>query len=386
MVGFVVLCLLAIALPFVAYPALLWVRATLFPDPIQKGAITPSVDLIIAAHDEAASIEARIENALALDYPADRYTIWIASDGSTDGTVELARAYEARGVRVLDLPRGGKVAALRAAVEASDAEVLAFSDANSDWRRDALRELVAPMADERVGGVAGDQRYVTEAGDDTALGERSYWSFDRLLKRWQSQAGNAISSTGAIHAVRRRCFETPPPDATDDFMISTGVIAKGERLVFSEDAVAFEPPAEAVSGEFRRKVRIITRGLRGVLYRRALLDPRRTGLYAFELAVHKLFRRLTWIPLAGLVLIAPATLLSASPAALVAVPAAGAVALGAAANRWPALGRNRLAGLVGYVVMVQSACAWATIQTLRGQRVARWDTERPASVASESPS
>ncbi|MCR9096905.1 MAG: glycosyltransferase [bacterium] len=385
----VALCLAAIALPFAAYPFLLWLRATLVPDPVVRGDVTPSVDLVIAAHDEAASIGARIENALALDYPADRRTIWIGSDGSTDDTVAIARRYEAEGVRVLDLPRGGKAAALRALVDASaeesGGEVLAFSDANSDWPADALRKLVAPFADERVGGVAGDQRYVEDAGDD-ALGERGYWRFDRALKRWQTRAGNAISSTGAIHAVRRRCFEAPPPDATDDFMISTGVIAAGERLVFAEDAIAWEPTAEPVGGEFRRKTRIITRGLRGVLYRRALLNPARTGLYAFELAVHKLLRRLTWIPLLGLVLLAPFAVGQGGPSALVTGGAALAVAGGAAGLALPGLRGIKLLSVAAYVVMVQAACAWATIATLSGRRVARWDPQRPANPAAESSS
>lgn len=386
----VLACLAAIALPFVAYPFLLWLRATIAPDPVVGGDVTPAVDLVIAAHDEAASIGARIENALALDYPEDRLRIWIGSDGSTDDTVAIARRFEDRGVRVLDLPRGGKAAALRALVEASaeaggGGEILAFSDANSDWPRDALRRLVAPFADDRVGGVAGDQRYVEDAGDE-ALGERGYWHFDRALKRWQTRAGNAISSTGAIHAVRRRCFEAPPPDATDDFMISTGVIAAGERLVFAEDAIAWEPTAEPVGGEFRRKTRIITRGLRGVLYRRALLNPARTGLYAFELAVHKLLRRLTWIPLAGLVVLAPFAVMQGGLAGLVAGGTALGVAGGAVGLAVPGLRRIKPVSVAAYVVMVQAACAWATIATLSGRRVARWDPQRPASSAAESSS
>ncbi|MEM9176987.1 MAG: hypothetical protein AAGC67_17335, partial [Myxococcota bacterium] len=161
---------------------------------------------------------------------------------------------------------------------------------------------------------------------------------------------------------------------------------KGERLVFSEDAVAFEPPAEAVAGEFRRKVRIITRGLRGVLYRRALLNPGRTGLYAFELAVHKLLRRLTWIPLVGLVLLAPFAVGQGGLVALVCGGVALAVAAGAAGLAMPALRRIKPVSVASYVVMVQAACAWATMATLAGRRVARWDPQRPSNPAAESSS
>jgi hypothetical protein len=167
-------------------------------------------------------------------------------------------------------------------------------------------------------------------------------------------------------------------------MISTGVIAQGRRLVFAEEAVAFEPPAEASGGEFRRKVRIITRGLRAVGYRRALLRPSRTGFYAIELLLHKLWRRLTWIPLLLLVLAAPVAFAAALPLALASLGAAAAVALGALGLARPALARLRIVSVASYLVMVNAACAWATLNALRGHRVARWDTERPAAASAES--
>lgn len=391
----VALSVSAIAVPFVLYPLLLWMRATLAEEPIAAADCTPSVDLIVCAHDEAASIGARLENALALDYPPHRLTIWVASDGSTDATVEIARRFEARGVRVLDLPRGGKAAALAAAVSesgrASGGEVLAFSDANSMWQRGALRALVRPLSDGRVGGVAGDQRYgdgeiERRPGIDAAVagrahGERTYWSFDRQLKAWQSRAGSAISATGAIYVVRRALFRAPPADATDDFMISTEVIAQGKRLVFAADAVAIEPPAEEGAGEFRRKVRIITRGLRAVAYRRALLRPSQTGLYALELLLHKLWRRLTWIPLVVLVALIPACWSAGGVLAVLGAVMAGVLVAGLAGLAIPALGRSRPVAIAAYVLMVNAACAVATFNALRGHRVSRWDSERTAASA-----
>jgi len=406
--------LFAFAAPFLLYPGLLCLRAAWAPAPIAGGDVQPTVDLIIAAHDEAASIDVRLENALALDYPPERLRIWVASDGSTDGTVEIARRRQDDRVRVLDLPRQGKAAALTAAVEASATEppgaatVLAFSDANSQWQADALRELVRPFADPAIGGVAGDQRYASPAdagetgpGDEGTQGERSYWSFDRRLKRWQSRAGNVISATGAIYAIRRELFEPPPPDATDDFMISTAVIAQGRRLVFCEAAVAIEPPADAAGGELRRKVRILTRGLRAVLYRRALMSPSKTGLYALELFVHKLWRRLVWIPFAVLLATAPPALAAGGPGAalaggVLAGTGLGVIGLVRSARRTvpvPADGRRptgllramgrRLTSIAAYVLMVQLACARATLDVLRGRRVATWEPERAAVARAE---
>ncbi len=368
--------LFAIAAPFVLYPLVLWLRARLVPNPVAAADCTPRVSLIICAHDEAASIAAKLENALALDYPADQLEIWLASDGSTDGTVEIARRFEARGVQVLDLPRLGKAHALAAAAAASDSEILAFSDANTQWLEVSLRALVRPFADERVGGVAGDQRYGEAGGHDDAVGERGYWSFDRKLKQWQSQAGSAISATGAIYAVRRSLFQPPPADATDDFMVSTGVVAQGRRLVLAEDAVAIEPPAGDAAGEFRRKVRITTRGLRAVAYRRELLDPRQTGAYAFELLLHKLWRRLTWIPLLVLLSVAPQCWSAGGALAVLGVGVASGAIAGALGLVFPVLRRFKPIGVSSYIVMVNAACAMATLNAARGRSVSHWEPER----------
>ncbi|HEB90592.1 MAG TPA: glycosyltransferase family 2 protein [Deltaproteobacteria bacterium] len=373
------LALLAIGGPFIVYPILLFLNARFFPRPLlMEGhpSDLPHVSLIICAHDEADSVAARLENALDLDYPEDRLEILLASDGSGDATVPIARAFEDRGVRVLDLPRQGKARALEAAVEASTGGILAFSDANSHWPATALRALVQPFRDPRVGGVAGDQRYRSSTANGEAAGERSYWQFDRMLKRWQSVAGNVISSTGAIHAVRRELFEAPPEDATDDFMISTGVIAQGRRLVFQEDAVAIEPPAAGHAGEFRRKVRIITRGLRALGYRRRLLDPTRHGLYAIELFVHKLWRRLTWIPFFGLCLASPFLIRAGGIPALfgfvtIGLVASGLLGLGSSAAR-----RFKPISILAYVLMVNAACAVAFSNALRGRQVSRWEPDR----------
>ncbi|MGE0621963.1 MAG: glycosyltransferase family 2 protein [Pseudomonadales bacterium] len=376
-----IFCLSLIAVPFAVFPALLWARARLAPAPFQAAAVTPSVDLVICAHNEAGVIGERIENALALDYPPGLLTIWLASDGSTDDTVaraQQAAADSPQRLRVLNLPRTGKAGALTAAVSAGSSAVIAFSDANSQWQRDALRALVAPLHDPSVGGVAGDQRYSLPdptAGQE-ASGERGYWSFDRMLKRWQSQAGNTTSATGAIYCIRRELFEPPPADATDDFMVSTGVIAAGRRLAFTPDAVAVEPPAASTGLEFRRKVRIISRGLRGVAYRRALMNPFRTGLYGVQLFVHKLWRRLVWLPLLVLILCSPFVVAAGGLAGLIGSATLTFVLLALLGILFTPLRRYRLIAVPAYVAVVNAACLVATYNLLAGRRISRWHLPR----------
>ncbi|MEH6588780.1 MAG: glycosyltransferase family 2 protein [Halioglobus sp.] len=367
--AYLVLVLTLIAIPYTLYPLLLWLRARFFADPPSRADITPDVDLVICAHNEERVIAARLENALKLDYPLEHLTIWVASDGSTDETVDIVRQFDPDRVRCMDLPRGGKAAALNACVAAGRAQVIAFSDANSQWSPQALRMLTRSFADPQVGGVAGDQRYVKDS--QGAIGERSYWSFDRVLKDWQSRAGNVISATGAIYAVRRELFQPAPPDATDDFVVSTSVIAQGKRLVFERDAVAMESPASD-AGEYQRKVRILTRGLRAVYYRRELLLPSRSGFYSVQLLLHKLWRRMTWLPL---LLLLPAPLYAADGPfqLMVAIAVVGVITLGVSGLVRSSLRRFKLVDVAAYVLMVNAACMVASYNALRGHRVSHWN-------------
>src|SRR5207249_1606345 len=147
---------------YILFPAVVFLRGRLLRRPYKTAEITPPVSMIIAAYNEAGSIATKLDNILSLDYPRDRLELVIASDGSSDGTDAIVRRYAGQGVRLLSLPRQGKIPALNTAVAAATGEILVFSDANSMYPPDALRALVRPFADPEVGGVAGDQRYLTK--------------------------------------------------------------------------------------------------------------------------------------------------------------------------------------------------------------------------------
>ncbi|WP_164100511.1 glycosyltransferase family 2 protein [Candidatus Laterigemmans baculatus] len=391
----------AIAYTYAGFPLLVLLRGWLLPRPIaakdplacgnaDPADSIPSVSLIIAAHNEAESLGAKLENVLGLDYPRERLEVWIASDGSTDRTEAIAESYAGRGVQLLALPRLGKARTLNAAVAVARGEVLVFSDANSMLEARALRQLVAPFADPGVGGVAGDQRYLPSRGDADGCGERSYWSLDRWLKRAESRGGHAVSATGAIYAIRRKLFEEIPEGVTDDFVTSTGVIEQGYRLVFAEEAVAWEPVAESQQSEFARKVRVITRGLRSLLRRRSLLNPWRYGFYSLQLFSHKLLRRVMFVPLLGL-WCGSLLLWEQGPWYQAAAVLQTLFYLLAVAGAVAAVGRRRAGKLLtvpAYFCMVNLACLIAWWRLARGQSVVLWEPQRPASVAtsrSEAP-
>lgn len=278
---------------FAGYPVLLWVASRVLKRPVHKADVTPSLSIIIPAHNEEAIIQEKVESILVQDYPMDMVEVLVASDGSTDRTNDTVAAMVHHNVRLLDYPRGGKAATLNRAVSEARNDILVFTDANAILAPGALQALVRSFADPSVGGVSANERRVGSDGVSGAgLGERLYWEYDKWVKRSESSIGSIVSASGSMYAVRRELFQPiTDPAATDDFAISTQVIRAKRRLVFEPEAVTWEPTIADRDIEFGRRVRIVTRGMRSVMGVRELLLPWNSGFYALQLWSHKVIRR-----------------------------------------------------------------------------------------------
>jgi len=228
-----------------------WIR----PRRVQTRDWTPPVTIVVAAHDEEAVIERRLENLLALDYPPGIVEILVASDASGDRTDELVRAVAARepSVRLVPCPRGGKVAAQDRAVREAQCDLLAFSDANATWAPDALRELVAAFADPDVAYACGQLR--VEAADGSNR-EGTYWRYEMWLRASESRLGSVTGGNGAIYAVRRSDYVEVDPRFGHDLSLPYLMVQKGRRAVYVAAAQAFEKPTPTNETEFRRKIRM----------------------------------------------------------------------------------------------------------------------------------
>ena len=267
------------------YPVLLWVLARLQDgeEPPQTAPESlPMVSLIVAAHDEEASIVRWVRSTLAFDYPRERLEVVVVSDGSTDRTLE--RAVKAGADSVLEVPRGGKVAALNAAVERSRGEVLAFSDANSIWQPNALRRLVARLSHPRVGYVCGQLRLEGEGGHNQ---EGLYWRYEMAIRALESRLAGVTAGNGAINAVRRNAYIPLEPSRGQDISLPFEITKRGWRAVFEPEALATEPMAPTLRSEFARKRRMLT-GAWATILRHGMLSPRGySPAYAFEIYSHR---------------------------------------------------------------------------------------------------
>jgi cellulose synthase/poly-beta-1,6-N-acetylglucosamine synthase-like glycosyltransferase len=236
-----------------------------------------------------------------------------------------------------------------------------------------------------VGGVCGNQVYLkAKKADSTSAGEGMYWSFDKWLKSLESLTGSIVSAHGAIYAIRRKLYQPPASAAvTDDFAISTAVIEQKYRLVFESDAIAYEEPTASAALEFGRKVRIMTRGLRGVLMRRRLLNPFQYGFYALELFSHKVLRRL--VPFFLLILFFANWFLIKENrfyfAAAVAQTLFYFLAGAGYFLRGHRAGRLKFFYVPFFYCLANAAAFMAVMRVLSGKRIEFWQPQRHGSIA-----
>lgn len=297
-----------IAYAYCGYPLTVYVLGWLFPRPVRRAEITPKVSMVIAAYNEERDIATKLENTLALDYPANRLEVIVASDCSTDRTDEIVQGYAGRGVMLYrQAEHYGKTVAQRRAVKLASGEILVFCDATTRNAPDALRKLVRAFADPEVGCVAGQLVYVDD--DATAVGQgcQSYWNYEKFIKNCESRLGSLIGVSGCLYAVRRSHFAQLTQDLIDDFVIATEMRLRGLRTVYEPEAVAAENTNKRGRDEFRMRVRVIEQTLTALHRYRAVLNPWRHSLFAFQMLGHKVLRYC--VPLLLLVALASNALL-----------------------------------------------------------------------------
>jgi len=344
-----------------------WARAR--PRPVAAADILPHVSLIIPAYNEEDVIVAKLENALALDYPADRLDIVVTSDDSTDATHELAAGFADRGVRLIHCPRGGKVAAQDRAVAETAGEIVAFGDANVLWEPDALRRLVRPFADPVVGMACGNVRLVNPGGGTNQEG--LYWRYEMWLRTRESRAHSMTGSNGAIYAVRREAYRDVDPRFGHDLSFPYLMVQNGYRAVYEPSARATEPMTTDIEDEFRRKVRMFEHCWL-ILFRGRMFGLRRLGpVYWVEIVSHRLLRYWSG-PLHLLLLITSAAL---APHATVYAVALAAQLAGLALVGLSMLlrGRVRVLRILHYYLLVTLATVIALVGYLRRGVPATWD-------------
>ena len=282
--------IVAIFYTYIGYPVVVWLLGRLRNLKVSKSSVTPRVSVVIACHNEASNIEARIKNLLESDYPARLLEIVIISDGSTDFTADIARRYASNRVHVFAYgEQRGKATALNVGAEIASGEIIIFADARQWFEPDAIKELASNFADVRVGAVSGE--LLLDGGANATVGEGVglYWKYEKWIRKSESRFNSVIGATGAVYAIRRKLWHPLPKETIlDDVYTPMQIALSGSRIVFDEKARAHDRATDSASREFSRKVRTLTGN-----YQLCQLMPRvllPTNALLFQFYSHKLMR------------------------------------------------------------------------------------------------
>ena len=251
----------------------------------------PSMTLMICAYNEEDVVAEKMENTLALDYPKDKLRIMWVTDGSSDRTNELLKAYPEVDI-VFSPERRGKTAALKHGLRELKTRYVAFTDANTMINAGALREIARLFTDPTVGCVSGEKRVAArKAGEMAAEGEGLYWRYESTLKRWDNELYSTMGAAGELYAMDPKlCREVPDEALLDDFMMSMYVVQAGKRIAYTPDAYAQEYGSANIFEESKRKRRIAAGGLQSIWWLRSMLNPFHQPLVTFQYVSHRVLR------------------------------------------------------------------------------------------------
>ena len=276
---------LAILYTYLGYPLMLYLCQLVRPARRVRGMDQPDVDMIIPAHNEARVIAAKIRNTLALDYPPEKLHVVVVSDASTDQTDAIVREFDKDGIGFIrQTQRQGKAAALNRGLAQSGSDIVVFTDASILLARSALKHILGPFSDPRVGCVSGED-HIPDGG-----GEGVYGRYELFLRNLESRCSSIVGASGCFYAQRRDITIPFTAGRAPDFLSVLETVKKGSRAVTEPGAIGLMGKLGASKDEFKRKLRTIIRGITTLMDYKQLLNPMRFGFFAIELISHKLLR------------------------------------------------------------------------------------------------
>lgn len=276
---------------YIIYPIFLYFH------PLKKISNQPdnfnqSVSIIITAHNEEKSIRKTIELCLSSDYSKDKFEIVVASDQSTDKTVEIASQYIEKGVRVVESKkRLGKANAQNEAIETIDSDIIAFCDANSQWENNTLKQLVSSLSNDEVAYVTGQLIYTNKDNNKVSSSEGIYWKYELYLRKLESSIHSVTAGNGAVYAVKRSSIMSINPLYNHDLVLPPLIVSQGYRAVYNEKAIAYERTGETAKDELNRKIRMLGRTWHYIINNKWIFNPLKMGwIYSMFMISHRLLR------------------------------------------------------------------------------------------------
>jgi cellulose synthase/poly-beta-1,6-N-acetylglucosamine synthase-like glycosyltransferase len=354
---------------YLGYPLVLLALRTFLPRPIVRGEVFPPLSIVIAVHNGAHELQEKLTQTLALEYPGPREIV-VSSDGSTDDTEAIAKSFADRDVVLIaNRERNGKEAAQAAGIARAKGDVLVFTDVSARLEPGALRALVRPFADPRVGCVSSED--VVQATG----GEGVYVRYEMALRGLESDAATLIGLSGSCFAARRSLCDPWPTDLASDFRTALEAARRGFRAVSEPEARVRFGVTRAPSEEWARKVRTVRRGLAVLSSYRELLSFRH-GRVSLALWSHKVARFTSPFALLALLVASAVAAPSSELAALLFAGQLGVYGLGALSLVWTPAAALLPARVAAFFLLVNASMLVAWGHHLTGSRAVMWQPTR----------
>jgi len=337
----------------------------------------PKLSVLIAAYNEEEAIARKLEQTLALEYPADKLEVLVLSDCSTDRTDEIVKSFPDKRVRLVRMTeRKGKTHAQNQGIKEATGEVVVFSDATAVYQSKALVYMACNYQDASVGAVSGRYQYFDPTNQSaTGLGSMAFWNYENLIKTLQSRIRTITGCCGCIYSVRKIAYTELPADIISDLVQPLQAIKKGYRVVFEDRALAYEETTQSTSEEFAMRVRVVTRAMRGLLSVSDLLQPWKFAWTAFQLWSHKVMRWM--VPLYLLILLAANLFLLDLPFYRVVLALQLFFYVAAILNMLLPLHRQwKPLGIPLFFCTLNAAALVSMVEICRGRKYVTWQTVR----------
>lgn len=349
-------------------------RRSVEPTPTRPESL-PAMTLIITAHNEAARIQAKLENTLTIDYPMDLLEVIVASDCSSDETDNIVLSFAGQGVRLVRADaRKGKEYAQLCAIREARGDILVFSDVATRIEPEALQRLAGRFEDPEIGAISSEDRFVSQDGG--VVGEGAYVKYEMWLRRLESSRAGLVGLSGSFFAARREVCAEWDIAVPSDFNTALNCAKQGLVAITCPDVVGIYQDVKDPALEYRRKTRTVIRGIAAIARHPEVLNPFRMGLFAFQVWGHKLMRwGVPWFMLGFLV--ATLALVDKHWVFGVALSAQalfyGVVMMGYLFSRLQSLS---IVKIPFFFVQVNIAIAHATLQFLTGKRITVWEPSK----------
>lgn len=271
----------------------------------------PAVSVLVPAYNEENTIALCIRSVLASDYPD--FEVIVIDDGSSDGTGQALRPFVEDGrIHLLTKPNGGKASALNQGLAVARGDIVLFTDADTIFQPNTLRNAVAYFADPSIGAAGGNDTPLDPHGVLQKMLVVTSHIGTGFVRRALSVAGVLPIIPGNLGLVRTGILKAVGGFREiwgEDLELTLRLHRHGVRIVYAARATVRAECPHTFRGLWKQRVRWVRSYIKVVRMHRDMLVRPRFGAFGLYLAFNSF--NLVAIPLLQAIslLLLPAALL-----------------------------------------------------------------------------